>query len=317
MVKRAAFPTRTPYLVAAIDANHDGRLAQARRLVTLAADHGASAVKFAMGASAAPRETLASQAWRALRRDTRGRLDLILAPHDLASFDVARRAAPDAYQVDPPALGDTALLAAIAREKRPVLVVAGACTSRTVAGAVRALGRTPAVVLHAVVADALPPARARLRYIPWLAARFKKPAGYLGMETGIGWGLVAAALGAVVIEKPFTIDRTLAGANHAGSIEPAELTRLAESLRDLDAALGPVGDRRLFKEELASLERSSRSLVAKKAYARGHVLRAGDVVSGPFSGGLGPRLAAWLTGRRLKYDVEAGEPITFGMVNGE
>jgi len=303
--------------VAAVDGNHDGRLARARRLVALAADHGAAAVKFAIGAPASGGATLADTAWRTLRRDTRGRLDLILAPHDLASFEIAARVAPDAYQIDPPALGDAALLAKVARERRPVLVVAGACTSRTLADAIRRLRGCQMVVMHAVVADALPPARARLRYIPWLATRFKKPVGYLGMETGPGWSLVAASLGAVIIEKPFTLDRTLPGANHAGSVEPAELSHLAESLRDLDAAMGPVGDRRVFGDELAALERSSRSLLAKRPLPRGHVLRPGDVVSGASAAGLSPRLAAWLDGRRLKYDVEAGEPITFGMVNGE
>ena len=230
---------------------------------------------------------------------------------------VARRLAPDVYQIDAPVLPDLQLIARIGREKRPMLLVAGACTTATIRSAIRAAGSAPIVVLHAVMSAALRPADARLQFVPWISARFKTPAGYLGSEPGIGWALVAATLGAVAIEKPLTLDRSLSGAAQAGAVEPAELGALSASLRDLSAALRPVRDRRLLAGEMPALERDGRSLVARRPLRRGRRLSPADFESRPNAGGLSPHLAAWLEGRRLRYDVETGEPITFGVVELE
>jgi N-acetylneuraminate synthase len=156
-----------------------------------------------------------------------------------------------------------------------------------------------------------------LRYIPWLAHRFKRPAGYLGREHGIGWTFVAVALGAIVIERPFTLDPSLPGAGHSASIGPDELRRVARGLADLSQALQPVGERRVFREELGALEASGRALVARRALRAGRVLRASDVSAGPSAAGLSVRLGRWVTGKRLRYDLEAGEPITFGILDSE
>ena len=308
---------RGAYLVAAVDRAHNGRVATARRLIEAAADAGADAVKFAIDGGA-DRAGFAPAAWRDLRRDARRRgIAFVAAPYDQASLRLSRRLTPDVYQIDAPVLPDLQLIARVSRERRPMLIVAGACTTATIRRALRAAGKTPVVALHAVMASALRPADARLQFVPWLSARFKIPAGYLGSEPGIGWPLVAATLGAVAIEKPLTLDRSLAGAAHAGALEPHELAALAAALRDLSAALRPVGDRRLLAEEMPALDRDARSLVARRSLRRGRALTDADLESRPQGGGLSPRLAAWLQGRRLRYDVEAGEPITFGVVDLE
>jgi sialic acid synthase SpsE len=316
---RRRFLPRQPYLVAAVDDSHGGRLALARRLVTLAAEAGAGAVKFALTETRPDTagSALPDAAWAELRRTARGRIDFVLAPYDEASLARARRLQPDVYQIDPPVLPDRELVARIGRQGRPVLVVAGACTTATLDAALRRLPRRRVAVLHTIASAAPQPERARLQYVPWLAKRYKVPAGYLSTEAGLGWTLVAASLGARVIEKPFTLDRALPGTLRASSLEPAELASLAAGLRDLAMALGAVGDRRVFAEELAAIELAGRSLVARRPLRRGAVLRARDLVSRPSASGVSPGLAGWLAGRRLRYDVEAGEPITLGLVETE
>lgn len=315
-MRNGALPAAA-YLVAAVDDAHQGRVATARRLIGAAAAAGADAVKFALDSR--PRTpALPVAAWRELRREARlQRIAFVAAPHDAASLGLARRLGPDVYQVDAPVLADLDLIGAIGRDRRPVLLVAGACTTASIQAALGALQRAPMAVLHTVMSPALRPADARLRFVPWLAARFRTPSGYLGAEPGLGWALVAASLGAVAIEKPFTLDRSLPGSVQAGAIEPDELAALAAGLRDLTAALRPVRDRRPLAEEMPALERDARSLVARRALRRGRALTRADFESRPSPGGLSPRLAGWLEGRRLRYDVEAGEPITFGVVDVE
>jgi sialic acid synthase SpsE len=242
-------------------------------------------------------------------------VNLILAPHDRPSLRVARMAKPDAYQIDPAVLGDLDLVARVAAERRPVLVVAGGCTLAAIGAALEAVGRRPVVLLHTVTAQALPPSNARLRYLLAFAERFKVPVGYFGQEPGIGWAFVAATLGAVVVEKRITVDRTLPGASHTASIDAAELGAMVTGLADLAGALAPVGERRVFRDELASLEATSQSLVARRAMRQGHRLRASDIGSAVAAGGISPRLSPWAIGRRLRYDVEAGDPLTFGIVD--
>jgi sialic acid synthase SpsE len=315
--QRGASRRRGAYLVAAIDRAHNGRVATARRLIEAAAGAGADAVKFAFDSRGDVRG-FPLAAWRDLRRDARQRgVAFVAAPYDESALGMARKLRPDVYQVDAPVLPDLALIARIGREKRPMLIVAGACTTATIGRALGAAGSAPVVALHAVMSSALRPADARLQLVPWIAARFRTPAGYFGSEPGIGWALVAATLGAVAIEKPLTLDRSLAGAAHGGALEPEELAALAGALRDLSAALRPVHDRRLLAEEMPAVERDARSLVARRPLRRGRALTSADLETRSEPGGVSPSLADWLEGRRLRYDVEAGEPITFGVVDLE
>jgi N-acetylneuraminate synthase len=312
---RGRQPTAEPYIVAAVDRNHEGRPAVARRLVALAVDAGAHAVKFTVWPADENEPSLPLSAWRVVKREARGRIDLVLAPRDSASFAFARRLGPDAYQIDPDVIGDHDLVRAIARERRPVHVVAAGCTTPTLAGVIRDLRGCPVVLLHGIFRETLSPARARLRYIPWLASRFRTPVGYFGPEPGIGWAFVAVALGATVIEKRFTLDRALAGAEHSSSIDRMELGALVAGCRQLRGALAPIGDRRVLADELEAIESSARSLVASRRLKHGHRLRASDITVARVAGGLGPRLRGWLTNRRLRYDIDRGEPITFGLVD--
>ena len=311
------FPPRSPYVVAAVDRNHGGRLAVARRLVTIAAGAGADAVKFVVPAVGTLDSRLPLAAWEALRREAAGRLQFVLAPHDRPALALARRLKPDVYQVDPGVVSDLDLVGRIARERRPVLVVTAGTTSATIGTAVRALRGCRIVLLHAVAADVLAPGRARLRYITWLANRFRTPVGYFGREPGAGWSFVAATMGAVVIEQPLTLDHALPGPDHAAGVDPTELRALVQGLKDLTIALAPVRDRRVFADELAVVEQHERSLVARRAMRKGHLLRASDLDARTTAEGISPRLLQWLTGRRLRYDVDAGDPMTFGLVEFE
>jgi N,N'-diacetyllegionaminate synthase len=286
----------------------------ARRLVALAIDAGAAAVKFTVWPAAESEPSLPLAAWRSIRRDTRGRIDLVLAPRDLASFGAARRLRPDAYQIDPDVIGDQQLVRAVARERRPVHVISAGCTTATIGTVLRDLRGCPVALVHAILKDGLSPDRARLRYIPWLASRFGTRVGYFGQEAGIGWAFVAVALGAAVVAKRFTLDRSLPGAEHATSIDRTELGVLVDGCKHLRTALEPVGDRRVFAEELDAIETSARSLVASRRLRQGHRIRRSDIAVARVAGGLGPRMREWLIDRRLRYDVERGEPITFGLV---
>ncbi len=339
----ASFPPEVPYLVAAIDHTHGGRVATARQLVVKAAAAGAHAVKLGIrGTSGAVAPELRSAPWQgeavhagsgrtreefyrsldlepkavaSLRDEARSRISFIAAPYDLEAVKIARTLEPDAYQIDSGILGHPEVVRAVGKTGRPVFVVAGTCTDATIAAALEALEEANVVLLHTVTAVPLAPEATRLGYLSALRKRFGRPVGYLGWEDGTAWALVAATLGAQVIEKPFTLDRSLGGPFDRWSLDPGELASLAGALRQLPAVLASQGARSVLPEELDVLADTSHSLVAKRRLTRGTRLRASHFDIKPGLNGLSPRLLGWIEGRQLLYDLDSGEALTFGLVS--
>ena len=300
-------PTVSPYVIAAIDEAYERRLSRAERLVDTAVDAGCRAVKLTAPSS------LSSSAWRTLRARCRGRIDLVLGVERADALRLVGQLKPDAVQIDPPQLTNLSLLRAIARLRRPVFLVVGMCTRTTLDAALQALGSSRVALLHTIAARPLAPGRARLRTIEWLQRTYNRPVGYVGSESDIHWSLVARVLGAIVIEHALTPDATRNG-NHGSGLEPGAMRTLVRRLHDLDEALEPVEDRDPAAEELDAVGAQALSLVLRRPLRRGAIVRASDLTATPPLRGLSPRLLDWVVGRRLLYDVDAGEPITFGLI---
>lgn len=257
---------------------------------------------------------LPEESIRELRDLCRGHLDFIGAPYDLESFAVIQSAQPDAYQVEPPVLGHTPLLEAMAATGLPVYLVAGMCTEEDIDVAVRSLGRGSLTLLHCVYAEGLSPQDTALWYIPWLKRKFDLPMGYMGFEGGISTAVAAFALGAGTIEKTFTSDRYLPGATQATSLDRDELRELVRCLRGVEAAMTGSPPRLLMPGELASADNHLASLVAAYDLAAGVVLEESMLTVKLAANGVQPRLIGHLLGRRLAYDMPADAPLSFGVM---
>lgn len=145
-----------------------------------------------------------------------------------------------------------------------------------------------------------------LRAMDAMAAAFGLPVGYSDHTLGIEVALSAVARGARVLEKHFTLDRTLPGPDHAASLEPPELARLVAGVRTVSAALGD-GIKRPQPAELATAAVARKSLVARRGIRAGQVLGAEDIaVMRPGTGML--PMAYWdVIGRVASRDYAAGD----------
>ena len=182
------------------------------------------------------------------------------------------------------------------------------------AGALAALDGAVVTLMHAVASRGVAVEDTLLGLIPHLAARFARPVGYYGNEPGIEAAVAARALGAVVIEKPFTTDHRLQGPGHATSLDRDELRRLATALRFLGPALAAQAPRVPVQAELNDASTGRATLVAARDLAAGDVLSA-DMLETRLSGrGISPLQSEHILGKPLAYDVAAGAPITFGVV---
>ena len=147
-----------------------------------------------------------------------------------------------------------------------------------------------------------------LRAMENLRRAFGVKVGYSDHTQGEAVSLAAVALGACVLEKHFTLDRSLPGPDHAASLEPGELTALVQGVRAVERALGS-GIKQPGAAEVANRAVARKSLLAARDLPVGHVLSADDIVVLRPGGGPSPMLLWDRLGAALPRAVAAGEPL--------
>jgi sialic acid synthase SpsE len=138
---------------------------------------------------------------------------------------------------------------------------------------------------------------------------FRVPVGWSDHTEGIPVSLAAVAAGAEVLEKHFTLDRTLPGPDHAASLEPSELRELIESCRAIEGARGS-GRKVPAASEAANAALVRRSLHAARELLPGEVLASSDMVALRPGTGIAPGAKAELVGRTLRARVRPGEMLS-------
>jgi N-acetylneuraminate synthase/sialic acid synthase len=127
---------------------------------------------------------------------------------------------------------------------------------------------------------------------------------------GIGASVAATALGAVVIEKHFTLNRTLKGTDHAFSLEPQGLQKMVRDLNRAALALGD-GVKKVYETELAPLRKMGKMIVASKNLNIGHLITEADLEFRSPSNGLSPELYEEIIGKIIKSPVNQYAPIQY------
>ncbi len=271
------------YVVGEIGLNHNGDVEIAKRLIDVAADAGAQAVKLqkrtpAISTPEHMKHTLRQTPWGEmtyleyrhrveLDRDqyvelgdhaTLRGLDWFASPWDVPSVEFLEDLNVCAYKIASASVTDLELLAAVRATGKPVVLSTGMSTMEQIDRAVAALQGSPIVVLHATSTYPLPAEEANLRMIATLRDHLPGiPIGYSGHEPGLQISLAAVALGAVAVERHITLDRTMWGSDHAASLEPQGLQHLVRDIRVIEQAMGD-GVKRIFPGELAPLARLRR-----------------------------------------------------------
>lgn len=298
---RPVGPGAQPYLVAEAGVNHNGELDLALRLVDAAAAAGADAVKFqlfdtdrlvARGADKAayqqettgadetqdellrrlelPFDQFAQLAAHARSR----RIAFIASAFDERSVDRLVELDVAAIKLASPDLVNLPLVEHAAATGRPLVLSTGMADldeTRAAVAAARAAGAKELVVLHCVSAYPAAAEDANLAAMGTLADALELPVGFSDHTIGASVAVAAVALGAAMIEKHFTLDRTLEGPDHRASLEPDELAALVRACREVASAIGD-GVKRPVAAELENRTVVRRSIAAAEALAAGTVL---------------------------------------------
>lgn len=323
-----------PLVIAEAGVNHNGRVELAHQLVDAAADAGADVVKFqtfdpvALAAADAPtaayqrsagemddqrtmldRLALPPDAWAGLQAHARERGVVFLStPFDDASADLLDALDVPAFKVGSGELTNTPFLERLARRGRPLLISTGMAEMVEVAAAVDAVaaaGGPPIALLHCVSSYPARPEDANLRAIETMRRAFGVPVGWSDHTLGIELALAATAVGAALLEKHLTLDRTLPGPDHPASLEPGEFRAMVAGVRATASALGS-GVKVPVDAERGVAAVARRSLHWRRALETGTRIDAEDLIALRPASGLAPGRWRELEGRRTARAVAPG-----------
>jgi sialic acid synthase SpsE/sugar phosphate isomerase/epimerase len=316
------------FVIAEIGNNHNGSFARAIEMIDLAASMGADCAKFQM------RHLDEVYRQRTLKKDgedlgTEYVLDLLqrfelttdeqrkLAAHckakgilylctpwDAKSVAVLESIGVPAYKVASADLSNLPLLDILCKTGKPLILSTGMNGRAEVQVTVDFLNARKAkfALLHCNSTYPAPLHDIQLRWMGELR-KIHPHVGYSGHERGTAVTLAAVALCAEIVERHFTLDRTMEGPDHAASLEPAEFAKLIADIREIEQALGDGGERRISQGEMINRENLSKSLVAASALAAGTLLTSAHIKVRSPGQGLSPQHYEKLLGRTLSHDM--------------
>ena len=331
--------TRT-LIIAEAGVNHNGDMALARALVDAAAAAGADMVKFqtfradrlvTAGARKADYQRASTDSAES-QHDMLRKLELTREMHeeliarcaergiaffstgfDAESVDMLVTLGVDSFKVPSGELTNLPYLRHIGSFGRDVILSTGMAVLGEVEAAIAALEeagtpRSRITVLHCTTEYPTPMADVNLRAMLSMRDAFGVAVGYSDHTPGIEVAVAAVALGAVVIEKHFTLDRTLPGPDHKASLEPSELAAMVAAIRNIEVALGD-GVKRLTESETRNRPVARKSVVAARSIRAGERLSEDNLTVKRPGTGLSPMRWDDIVGRLATRDFAADEEI--------
>jgi N,N'-diacetyllegionaminate synthase len=340
-------PLRT-YIVAEAGVNHNGNLDLGKELVSIAAKCGCDAIKFQTFCAervvsiSAPKcdyqvETTGSKesqldmirkleldeaAHMKLMRAAKDEgIDFISTPFDEESATLLANLGVKYIKLPSGEITNLPFLAHVARLRKPIILSTGMAYLSEVDEAVRTIqdvwrDTLPSgpvdqlILMHCLTQYPAPVDQVNLMAMVTLAEAFKLPVGYSDHTPGTEVAIAAVALGATVIEKHFTIDRTLPGPDHRASLEPNELEHLVNGIRHIEAALGD-GLKVPSPSELKNRNLVRKSLVATKDLKMGDQLMPDDLTAKRPGNGISPKHKALITGSVLRKDINRDRALSW------
>lgn len=242
------------FIIAEAGINHNGDLELAKELVRQAAKSGADAVKFQIFHAERLVEEgtpefemfkkyeLPDDAWKELSLlAEREGIIFMATPFDLEAVKIMEEIGAPAYKIASGDITNFELISSVARKWKPVFLSTGGATLAEIKAAIDCIygeENERIVLLHCVSCYPAPLEDLNLKAIDDLWEHFYLPVGFSDHSVGIEAALVAVSMGAVAIEKHFTLDKTLPGPDHVHSLTPQELAEMVSRIRRIEKMFG-------------------------------------------------------------------------------
>lgn len=328
------------FIIAEAGVNHNGSLELAKKLVDAAADAGADAVKFqtfkannlvsksAHKAEYQKQTTAADETQHAMlaklelddaahraiiERCKRRQILFLSTPFDVESADMLKDMEMSIYKIPSGEITNLPYLRHISRFGKEIILSTGMSDLQEVHNALGILEsegttRSKITVLHATTEYPCPMEDVNLKAMLTIQKAFGVKVGYSDHTCGIEVPIAAVALGACVIEKHFTLDRTMDGPDHKASLEPGELQAMVSAIRNIEQALGD-GIKRPSPSELKNIQIARKSIVALSDIKKGDLFSQQNVGTKRPGGGISPMCWNDVIGKIAKRNFLADEKI--------
>jgi N,N'-diacetyllegionaminate synthase len=238
-------------------------------------------------------------------------IGFLSTPFDLESIDFLDRLGMDFWKLPSGEITNLPYLEAIGKTGKKVVMSTGMCELSEIEAAIKVLeenGAGKITVLHCNTQYPTPFCDVNLRAMQQMREVLKKPVGYSDHTVGIEVPIAAVALGATVIEKHFTLDRTMEGPDHAASLEPKDLASMVEAIRNIEKSLGD-GQKRRTASEQKNCEVARKSIVAKKDIKKGEIFSVDNITVKRPGTGISPMRWYEVIGKAAEKNYMADELI--------
>lgn len=326
-------------IIAEAGVNHNGSLPLAMEMVEKAAAFGADYIKFqtfrtdslvtsdCKAAGYQTRNCSEESQMEMLRKLELSREDFLKiheycrrcgigflsTPFDFESISFIASLHPDFMKVPSGEITNLPYLRRMAATGIPMIISTGMSTAKEVEEALipfreAGYGYDSMILLHCTTQYPTPPEDVNLLAMKSLSEEFGLRTGYSDHTAGIEIPIAAAALGAVVIEKHFTLSREMEGPDHKASLEPEEFAGMVNSIRKVEMALGN-GEKLVTDSERGNLAAARRSIVAKRKIRKGEIIREDDLEAKRPGNGLSPMCWDKVVGSVALRDYEPDDRI--------
>jgi N,N'-diacetyllegionaminate synthase len=327
-------------VIAEAGVNHNGNLSMARKLIEAAADAGADLVKFQSFKADRLASTKSEKAdYQKSNTDSGGgqldmlrNLELDLDDHlalkrhcdscgirffstafDLESLDMLHELGLEIFKIPSGEITNLPYLRRMGTFGKPIILSTGMANLGEIEAAIGVLESTGTpreeiTILHCNTEYPTPMCDVNLRAMETIHQAFGVRVGYSDHTLGIEIPIAAVALGAVVIEKHLTLDRSLPGPDHAASLEPGEFKAMVRGIRNIEIALGD-GLKRPSSSEQKNMQIVRKSLVAGVPIIKDQVFNLQNIAIKRAGKGISPMLLNEILGRRALRDFNTDEAI--------
>jgi N-acetylneuraminate synthase len=330
---RTIGPAEPTYVIAEAGINHNGSFQTARELVDVAVKAGADAVKFQkrrlsttyteevaanpevaeMGVEYTVSNLkdirLTDGQFRELCEYSRQQgIEFLCSPWDEPSVDFLEELDLPLYKIGSPDMTNFVLIERLLETGKPPVVSTGMATEEEISRTVEFLEERDARygLMHCRSTYPAPFHNLNLEYMQELSEQYDVPVGYSGHERGIAVSEAAAALGATVVERHFTLDRTMDGPDHAASLEPTGLKKLVRDIRNIETSLGSP-HRYMTRGEYNNRVALGKSIVSAKDIPAGETIKREDLTAKSPAKGISPQSLYEIVGHETQRPVGKDE----------
>lgn len=326
------------YIIAEAGDNHNGSFELALKLVDVAKEAGADCVKFqtfiteeviskyAEKADYQKKETNADEnqfdmvkklelsfdQFRQIKAYCdQKEIQFLSTPFDLLSIRFLDTMDMPFWKIPSGEITNLPYLLEIAKTRKPVVLSTGMCEMEEIQAAIdvlKANGTPKITLLHCNTEYPTPYEDVNLRAMQTMREHFEVDVGYSDHTQGIEVPIAAAAMGAVIVEKHFTLDKNMEGPDHKASLEPGELSAMVAGIRNIEKALGDV-KKTVSQSEKKNIAIARKSIVARRPIKKGEVLTAENLAVKRPGTGIGPMNWFTVLGTKAKRNFKEDELI--------